>query len=169
MRASFIGEDAIPPGSLFNDEVDSGIIGPMHYREFIKPYEIDLGKFHKKISYWHSCGNIKLMIDDIADLKCVEVLDISGWTSLEGALDSIKGRVPRLDIRLHPLEDLQDARSDHMAQRVKQVITLCRKYDVPACSLRVSGLQPRKNLKTDFEQIKLWIETARKIIEKEQK
>lgn len=169
MRASFMGEDVIPPGSLFNDEVDSGIIGPMHYREFVKPYEIDLGKFHKRISYWHSCGNIKLMVNDIVDLKCVEVLDISGWTSLEGALDSINGRVHRLDIRLHPLKYLQDATIDHMAQRVKQVITLCRKYDVPACSLRVSGLQPRKNLKIDFEQIKRWIETARKIIEKEQK
>lgn len=109
------------------------------------------------------------MVNDIVDLKCVEVLDISGWTSLKGALDSIKGSVPRLDIRLHPLKDLQDATIDHMAQRVKQVITLCRKYDVPACSLRVSGLQPRKNLKIDFEQIKRWIETARKIIEKEQK
>lgn len=168
MRAEFIEEDVIPPGSLFNDEVDSGIIGPMHYREFIKPYEIDLGRFHKRISYWHSCGNIELMAKEIADLNYVDVLDISGWTSLKGALKAINGRVPRLDIRLHPLKDLQDATLERMDKRIRQVISLCREYDVPAVSLRVSGMQPWKNLKADFEQIQLWINTARRAIESEQ-
>ena len=163
-RAQLVGEKKIPPGSLFNDEVDSGVIGPMHYRDFIKPYEIELGIFHGRISYWHSCGNTWPMVKEVADMDCVDVLDVSGYTDTEKALSSINGKVPRLDIRLHPIKDLQDASPDWMKTRVSQVVTLCRDYDVPSVSLRVSGLNPWETVEKDFKKIRQWISIARRVI-----
>ena len=163
-RAQFIGETNIPPGSLFNDEVDTGVIGPMHYRNFIKPYEMELGIFHGRISYWHSCGNTGSIVKDVAKMDYVDVLDISGYTDTEKALSSLNGNISRLDIRLHPLRDLQDASLAWMEDRVRRVVTLCRKYNVPSVSLRVSGLNPWETAEKDFNKIRQWVSIARKVI-----
>jgi hypothetical protein len=107
-RAAHLGEP-VPAGSLFNDEVDAAVIGRRHYREHIRPHEAQLGAFHGAISYWHSCGNTGPMAAEIVKLGCVEMLDVSGWTRLDQVLESLDRPAPRLEIRLHPIRELQDA------------------------------------------------------------
>jgi hypothetical protein len=93
----------------------------------------------------------------------VDLLDVSGWTDLEEVLSSLKGQVPRLEIRLHPVKDLQDASPDWMAERVCQVVALCRRYDVGAFTIRVSGLQPWITVQEDIAQVQRWIAIAREV------
>ena len=164
-RQELMNEAEIPPGSLFNDEVDTGVIGPAHYRDFIKPYERQLGRFHGRISYWHSCGNIWSIAPEVADTGYVDVLDISGYTDHEKALRLIGDKVPRIDLRLHPIQDLQNAPEDRMEQRLKQILGLCNENHVAAVSLRVSGLNPWLSLEEDFEKIRRWIRIARRVID----
>jgi hypothetical protein len=161
-RAQFLDEP-VPPGSLFNDEVDAGVIGPRHYRERILPFESALAQFHGRISYWHSCGNSAPMAWDIVRMERVDLLDVSGWTDLEEVLSSLDGGVPRLEVRLHPVRDLQDASQDWMAERLRRVVTLCRHYDVGAFTIRVSGLQPWTNVEEDIAQVQQWIAIAREV------
>ena len=162
-RAKIHPDQGIPPGSLFNDEIDATILGPDHYRNFIKPYEDDLAGFHGRISYWHSCGNTANVAQEVVGNHRIDVLDVSGYTELEGVLKNISPAEPRLDIRLHPLRDLQDASPQWMESRLKEVIGLCRRYGVGSMSIRVSGLNPWKTPQADFAQIRLWIETARRV------
>ncbi len=164
-RARFLGEAAIPPGSLFNDEVDCGIIGPGHYKEFIKPYEMELSAFHGRISYWHSCGNIWSIAKEVAAMNSVDVLDISGFTDLQKVLPTLADSAPRLDVRLHPIKDLQNASAQWMEQRLNQVIALCNQNGVQSLSIRVSGLNPWKTASDDFEKIRQWISIARRVID----
>ena len=161
-RAQFLGEP-VPPASLFNDEVDAGVIGPRHYRERILPFENSLAHFHGRISYWHSCGNSAPMARDVVGMGRVDLLDVSGWTDLEEVLSSLKGQVPRLEIRLHPMKDLQDASPDWMAERVRRIVALCRRYDVGAFTIRVSGLQPWITVEEDMAQVQRWISIARQV------
>ncbi len=163
-RARLTEEKTVPPGSLFNDEVDTGIIGPQHYREFIKPYEKELADFHGRISYWHSCGDTAAIVGEVVDLNRIDVLDISGYTDLAKALSSIDDKSLRFDIRLHPLEDLQDAEPDWMKARLEQVIVMCREHNVKSMSIRVSGLNPWKSPAEDFDKIRQWISVARRVI-----
>jgi hypothetical protein len=165
-RSNLTGQASIPPGSLFNDEIDAAIIGPRHYRDFIKPFEEDLARFHERISYWHSCGNTARVAREVVDIGRIDVLDVSGYTDLEEVLREINGRAPRLDIRLHPLRDLQDATPEWMAGRVASVIDLCRRHGVESMSIRVSGLNPWKSPAEDFQKIRTWIEAARRVIDR---
>lgn len=165
-RSKLTGQSIIPPGSLFNDEVDAGSIGPRHYRDFIKPYEEDLARYHGRISYWHSCGDIGIIAKQVLSIDRIDVLDISGFTDLEKVLSEIGPEAPRLDIRLHPLKDLQDATPEWMETRLGNVIDLCRRYGVNSVSIRVSGLNPWKSPQADFEQIRRWIEIARQVIDR---
>jgi hypothetical protein len=163
-RAAFTGEKEIPPGSLFNDEVDSGVIGPIHYRNFILPYEKELGRFHGRISYWHSCGNSWPMAKDIGEMGYVDKLDISGYTDTEKMVASASGLVSRLDIRFHPVRDLQDASPQWMGTRIRKALEACRRYDVPAVSLRASGMNPWETPEKDFARIAQWISVARRVV-----
>jgi len=163
-RATYLGQP-VPTGSLFNDEIDASVIGRRHYREHIRPYEARLATFHKAISYWHSCGNIGPIASEIVSLGCVEMLDISGWTRLQEVLESLDRPAPRLEIRLHPVRELQDATPARMAQTVREVLETAQRYDVGAFTLRVSGLQPHRGLAEDLAQVRLWLETARREIE----
>ena len=165
-RSKLTGQTAIPPGSLFNDDIDANIIGPKHYRDFVKPYEEDLAQFHGRISYWHSCGNIGIFAKELLSLERIDVLDVSGFTDPEKVLSEIGPESPRLDIRLHPLNDLQDATPEWMETRLTKTIDLCRKYGVKSLSIRVSGLNPWKSPEADFEQIRCWITIARRVIER---
>lgn len=161
-RARYLGEP-IPPTSIFDDEVDAAVIGPQHYREFILPYEKAVGQYHKRVSYWHSCGNIGPMARDIMSIGCIDMLDVSGWTDLERVLSSIDATNLRLEIRFKPVEDLQDASPQWMEQRLRRALRLCRRHDVSAIALRVSGIQPWHAPGKDIEQVKLWIVTARRV------
>jgi hypothetical protein len=168
LRSNLSGQEAIPPGSLFNDEIDASIIGPTHYRDLIKPFEEDLAHFHNRISYWHSCGNTARVAKEVVAIGRIDVLDVSGYTDLEKVLDEIDSGAPRFDIRLHPLRDLQDAPTEWMGARVENVIDLCRRYGVESMSIRVSGLNPWKSPEEDFQKIRTWIETARRVIDAKQ-
>jgi len=159
-RARFLGE-SVPSGSLFNDEVDAGVISPQHYQEHILPFEESLARFHGRISYWHSCGNSAPMARDIVGMGRVDLLDVSGWTDLEEVLSSLEDEAPRLEIRLHPVKDLQRASPERMEARVCQVVALCHRYDVGAFTIRVSGLQPWLSVNEDIAQVQRWIATAR--------
>jgi hypothetical protein len=165
-RGKLTGESVIPPGSLFNDDVDANIIGPKHYHDFIKPYEEDLAVFHGRISYWHSCGNTAIFMKELLSIDRIDVLDISGFTDPAQVIPEVSPRSPRLDIRLHPLEDLQDATPEQMEAKLTQVIELCRNSDLKSLSIRVSGLNPWKSAKEDFEQIRRWIAIARRVIDR---
>lgn len=161
-RARFLGWP-VPNGSLFNDEVDAGVIGPRHYRERILPFEDALARFHGRISYWHSCGNSAPMARDVVGMGRVDLLDVSGWTDLEKVLSSVDGPAPRLEVRFHPVKDLQDASPDRMAERVRQTVALCRHYDVGAFTMRVSGLQPWNTVEQDLAQVQRWIHITREV------
>ena len=64
------------------------------------------------------------------------------------------------------MKDLQQASPERMAERVREVVDLCRRYDVPACTLRVSGLQPWSgDLEADIAHVQRYLEIARRVIE----
>jgi hypothetical protein len=161
-RAAFLGQ-AVPGGSLFNDEVDAGVIGGRHYRQHILPHERTLGEFHGEITYWHSCGNTTPMARDISGMGCVGLLDVSGWTDLETVLKTVDARHQRFEIRFNPVKDLQDATAEHMARQIRRKLELCRQYDVDAFTLRVSGIQPWENLAADMAQLRTWLELSRRL------
>lgn len=165
-RARYLGEP-VPAGSLFNDEVDAGVIGRRHYREHIRPFEEELGTFHGRISYWHSCGNTGPMAREIVAMNRVDMLDVSGWTDKEQVLASLDNEAPRLEMRLHPLKDLQDATPEWMAEKVHSVLATARKHDVGALTIRVSGLQPWRSVEEDLDQVKQWVQAARWAIEEQ--
>jgi hypothetical protein len=174
-RARYLGEP-MPPASLLNDEVDVAVIGPHHYRDHIFPHERATANYHKRIIYWHSCGNTGPMVRDILRIGAVELLDVSGWTDLEQVLSSttqngaeVNSRDQRLEIRFKPVEDVQDASPKRMEERLRETVRLCRAYDVNAFCLRANALQPWESPAKDVAKANQWLNIARRVVEEESK
>jgi hypothetical protein len=165
-RARYLGQP-IAAASILNDEVDAAVISPAHYRNFILPSEREIGRFHGRISYWHSCGNIGPIARLVVDLGCVDMLDVSGWTDLGQVLASIDAHGLRIERRFKPVEDLQDASPQRIEQRIRDTVGLACRHGVGALCLRTSGIQPWQNPQADVEQIRSWIGTARRVIDEE--
>ncbi len=169
-RARYL-DQPIPPTTILNDEVDAAVIGPHHYRDAILPYEKVIGDTHKRILYWHSCGNIGPMARDILSIGQVELLDISGWTDLEQVFVSLLSaesgdgaRKQRFEIRFKPVEDLHEASPDWIEQRLRHILSLCRRYDVSALCLRANAIQPWQSQEADLEKVRQWIDIARRVV-----
>jgi hypothetical protein len=167
-RARYLGEP-VPAASILDDEVDAAVIGAKHYRDFILPYEKEIGQLHGHISYWHSCGNTGPIAHHVVSIGCVEMLDVSGWTDFGQVLASVNARGLRIERRFKPVEDLQDATPDHMEKRVRDTVQLARRYDVGALCLRTSGIQPWQNPQADIEKVRQWIGIARRAVDEERK
>lgn len=167
-RARYLGQP-VPPASIFNDEVDVSVISPRHYRNVILPHEQELSRYHKRISYWHSCGNIGPLARDITTLPGLEMLDVSGWTDPEQVLSTIDASNLRIERRFKPIDDLQDASPEWIAQRVRGTLRLCRQHNVSAVTLRVSGIQHWENPEADIAKVNQWIGIARRVVEDETK
>jgi len=169
-RARYLGQP-VPPTTILDDEVDAGVIGPRHYRDFILPYEKEISDFHQRISYWHSCGNTGPMAADVLSIGHIELLDVSGWADLEQVLSSIsQGEASnsatdqRVEIRFKSVEDLHEASPEWIETRLRKTLSLCRRYDVSALCLRADAIQPWGNLEVDIKKVKQWIDIARRVV-----
>ncbi len=164
-RGTYLGMP-VGGGSLFDDEVDAAVIGARHYREHIRPHEAALADFHGEITYWHSCGNTAPMARDVTGIGRIGLLDVSGWTDLERVLDGIDARNQILEVRFNPVKDVQEAGDEDMAECIRRKVACCRRHDVSAFTLRVSGIQPWRNPVDDLDHLRRWIGCARAEVER---
>jgi hypothetical protein len=126
-----------------------------------------MATYHGRIAYWHSCGNTAPMAGEVARIGEIDLLDVSGWTDLGAVLPQLPREAPRLERRLHPLRDLQHASPSHMGEKVRETVRLCQEHDLPAFTIRVSGLQLQSTTQADLEQVRTWIREARRAIAEE--
>lgn len=161
-RSEYIKEP-IPMGKLYNDEIDSSIISPSTYNEFIYPYEKELSEFHNGISYYHSCGNTTQFMEQIAKIPRLEYAHVSPWSDVDKALKAYSDQTA-LDIVLNPLDDCYTASEEEMAEKIRQTVYKCgekKRY-----SIRIDGFQPFAGIEKDTHKIVTWSKVAREILNK---
>ena len=151
------------PANLFNDEVNCPSLSPDSYREFILPYEKEISEHQKGILYWHSCGNVTPLLDNIRLLPDMEMLHVGPWTSVDRAAQ-IFGNTAPLEICINPQKDVFDANASEMAQKMLSILNDCGRNDVKGFYIRASGFGVIKNLDFTLDKIKEWNHVVRTII-----
>ena len=157
-RAKFLGT-GIGKGILDNDDVNCPTLSPEMYKELVLPYEKELCEFHGGISYWHSCGDITLLLELIRELPEIELLHVGPWTSLEAAARIFKNTP--LEKCLHPVRDVQNATKEEIEHNLKEVIRVAKNASV---TLRADGIQVLHSLKQDLEKVKFWISLTQRLV-----
>jgi len=159
-RSSFLGH-VVEKGDLYDDEVNSPMLSPTRFQEFVLPYELELCNFHGGIYYWHSCGNIAPLLTQLRKIPILDYLHVGPWTDLEAVLDVFE-KTP-LMICLNPLEDVQTATDQKIRSKITRIVNSCLERDTPF-NIRADGLQVISTLKRDLVRIRHWIRISRETI-----
>lgn len=158
-RANFLGT-TIEKGDLINDDVDSTMISPEFYEQFILPYEKQLSSFHGGIRYWHSCANVSSFYGLICNIDNIGLLDVGPWSDVKQALQATQGIIP-LEIRLHPKKvNIYTATDESIRNAVNYHIKCCKEFDGDFC-MRVGGLSQFSGLAQSINSIKRFLAIAR--------
>jgi len=159
-RANFLGVK-IEKGDLRNDEIDSTLMSPELYEEFILPYEKELCDFHGGIRYWHSCAKIDELLNSVLKIPSIDLLDVGPWTDLETALKLTQGKIP-IEVRLHPQKlNVYSATEQEMRKNIREITEACLKYNNRSFVIRAGGLQRFTTVSRGLSKIKLWARVAR--------
>lgn len=138
---------------LYNDEVDGNLFSQKVYKEFILPYEKKLANFYGGIRYYHSCGNLGPLLDNIRSLPGLEKIHISAWTDIETA----KRKLPR-HIRLQKCmkseEDIFLCDEKQMIEKLNNILRFSRNVMMDICADAIHSPS------SDLEKVKLWLDIA---------
>jgi uroporphyrinogen-III decarboxylase len=152
-RKKFLGQNALEPLVLGNDEVGVPLISPDHYAEFILPYENQLSELFGRIDYWHSCSDISLLLPGLARISELRMIDVGPWTSLQPAVE-LFGKRPGSSImkRLHPVSEIMMADENKMRDRLLEIKATC--FDVPYM-LFFDGINVMDSVQNSVDQVLL--------------
>jgi len=157
-KAKFL-DASIEKGILDNDDVNSPMLSPELYKEFVLPYEKELCAFHGGISYWHSCGDITPLLKLIREIPEIDMLHVGPVTHLETAVNVFKDTP--IEKCLHPLRDVQEITEQQMEYRLKELMQEANGVSV---TFRADAIQILHSMNQELVKIKLWISTAQHIV-----
>lgn len=159
-RSSFLGH-RVEKGDMYDDEVNSPMLSPNRFEEFVLPYELQLCEFHGGIYYWHSCGNVAPLVKELRKIPSLDYLHVGPWTDLRAVLD-VFGNTP-LMICLDPVADVQTVTDEKIESKLRGTVGSCLEHDTPF-NIRADGLQVMSALKHDLAQIHHWVRVSRETI-----
>lgn len=154
-QAKFLNKK-IGPCDLDNDEVNTPIISPEIYDEFILPFEQKICAFHGGIGYWHSCGDVSKLLPWIRKIPRIDLLHVGPWTDLQ-RVKELFGEDTPLEICLMPTTDVLMADEDSMKNRL---LDIKNALQGAAFTIRADGMQVVHSVRTDVEKIQKWVDIA---------
>jgi len=120
-RARFLGVK-VERFNLHDDDVNGQNISKGAYRKLVFPTENKLSSFYGGFQYWHSCGDVENLLDDLLEFKNLAMLDCSGWNNLDVFMEAFR-RKGRDDIgiekRFHPVKDVMSSDDESIRKRVR--------------------------------------------------
>jgi len=161
-RARFLDIE-IDEGYLHNDDIGCPTLSPSHYRQFVLPYEREMGSFYRRC-YWHSCSDTVPLLEDIATIPNLQVFHVGPWTDRRKAAEVMCPRIG-LDICLDP-ENLLRATEDEMRVELRELAEIGEEAPI---FVRADCLYPKgeEQRKKALKQVQTWTRQARLVLQEE--
>ncbi|MGI6031621.1 MAG: uroporphyrinogen decarboxylase family protein [Eubacteriales bacterium] len=150
---------------LYNDEINCPSISPQNYRDMVFPYEKEICDFHGGAHYWHSCGDVTMLVPEIAKLPNLKLFNRGAWTDVYEAGVAFKDKCP-LEICMNPQKHILEGTKESMTALLNGMIEDCRRSDINGFYFKISALNRQSTTEHAVGQIKLWVETAKEVISK---
>jgi uroporphyrinogen-III decarboxylase len=105
-----------------SDDVNCSLISPEDYREFVHPYEAEIAELFERI-YYHSCGNLTPIFEDLLELPNIHKIHVSPWSDLAAAKQIIGDEVI-VQKFMDPQRDIEQCDEAEMRGRLSRVLDL---------------------------------------------
>ena len=151
--------------ALGNDDINHPVVSAQLYSKYILPYEKNICRLQNRISYWHSCGNITPLLDQIAQIPQIDLLQVSPFSDLRKVAKTFSKRQTALQIWIHPARDLILATPEHMRRTLEKIVRICHEENITRYSIVSGHIQPMMDLAVQEKQIQLWLSTVRQVLD----
>ncbi len=139
------------------DEVNCDFISPRIYKEFISPYDQKLvSSYDEGLFYYHSCGNLTPILEEIERLKGLRLLHVSPWTDLSKAVESVKGKRIILEKRMHCERDVLYCTPEQMKEKLSAIVNAAQDTTMEIKATSLDRVPP--------EIIKAWIRASKEVL-----
>jgi len=141
-RAKFLGID-VEKLNLHHDDVNCQNFSREAYRKFVFPAEQKLNSFCGGFQYWHSCGDVGKLIDDLLEFKGLVMLDCGGWNDLDIFLEAFERKMidsVGLEKRFNPVKDVIGADERSIRERIKGLYDTARGNKELKLDFKIDGI-----------------------------
>ena len=160
--AQYLGKP-IQKGNLFNDEINCPTVSRQLYSELILPFEQEICKFHGGLLYWHSCGDVTKILEEISEIPEIDMMHIGPWTNIDKAIKIFKNRMP-LEINVNWQRDVLDMNEEQMRSKIMSIICDCINNDAGGFEIRLSGVSLHHSLEETIARARMWNKAASDVI-----
>ncbi len=162
-RAKFLGIN-IEKICLHNDDVNYPNLLKGNFKDLILPIENEISSFYGGVVYWHSCGEVNGLIDEILDLKNISMLDCSGWNDFDLFVEAITRKNidnTGIEKRFHPVKDILATNDSEIKNKIKNYYISLQKNKNLRAYLRVDGIGQIAGFDETVNSVKRFIEISR--------
>jgi uroporphyrinogen-III decarboxylase len=162
-RAKFLGIN-IEKICLHNDDVNYPNLLKGTFKDLILPVENEISSHYGGVVYWHSCGVVNDLIDEILDLKNISTLDCSGWNDFDLFVEAITRKNINhtcIEKRFHPVKDILATNDSEIRNKIKNFYISLQKNKNLKSYLRVDGIGQIAGFDETVNSVKRFIDISR--------
>jgi uroporphyrinogen-III decarboxylase len=162
-RAKFLGIST-EKICLHNDDVNYPNLLKGTFKDLILPVENEISSHYGGVVYWHSCGVVNDLIDEILDLKNISTLDCSGWNDFDLFVDAITRKNIKntaIEKRFHPVKDILATNDSEIRNKIKNFYISLQKNKDLKSYLRVDGIGQIESVEETVNSVKRFIDISR--------
>lgn len=149
-------------GCLYNDDINSPTISPQHYKEFVFPYEQELYGYHNGLYYWHSCGNVTKMLEQISKLGYIELINRGPWT--DAGLIAKHFNESAIEICLNPTSEILESNEEKMVLRIGEIIGELEANNCAGFTLRANNIDIYNSVEYSIKRMQEFIKASRRAV-----
>jgi uroporphyrinogen-III decarboxylase len=139
------------------DEVNCDFISPRIYKEFIFPYDQKLASsFDAGVFYYHSCGNLTPILEEIVELNGLRLLHVGPWTDFGKAVEIVKGRRIILEKRMHCERDILYCTPEQMKAKLSEIVNAGQNTTMEIKATSLDRVPPKT--------IKAWLRVSKEVL-----
>jgi hypothetical protein len=162
-RADFLGVK-VERFNLHNDDVNNLNFSKEDYCKSVFPIENKLNSFYGGFQYWHSCGDVENIVDDLLDFKNLGMLDCSGWNNLDVFIEAFKRKgIYNIGIekRFNPFKDVISADDKSIRESIKGLYDIAGKNKKLNIDLKIDGIGEVGDFRENIKSVNKFISISR--------
>jgi uroporphyrinogen-III decarboxylase len=162
-RAKFLGIK-LEKVCLHNDDINYPNLLKGNYKNLILPVENEISDFYGGVVYWHSCGVVNELIDEILDLKNISMLDCSGWNDFDVFVEALTRKNVKstgIEKRFHPVKDILATSEAEIRKKIKSYYDSLQKNKNIRAYMRVDGISQIGDFEQDLNSVRRFVEISR--------
>lgn len=152
--------------NMFNDEVNTPSLSPTLYEEYVLPYENELADYHGGLLYYHSCGDLSVLYENISKITGkIDMVHKGPWSDASQAAKYF-GQRSAIEVVMNPQADICEGTEQTISDTLAKIVKPLHENKVKGYTLRANNIQIYDSFENSINKANMFIKAAREVVER---